>query len=172
MKVTLRPESCGKRPVEIAGSQTGEKPVEERLLELRPGERLDHRPVPERQDREHLAPRDLARRLAADGGEQFRSARSPPELVYAASTPGYFARIASATMFPIADSSSRVGARLMSAACVPIDAVAQDRRLGVRVIDDRLDVAPLRDTRGPSRSASQAPVQATSPRRTSSWSTE
>ena len=38
----------------------------------------------------------------------------------AASTPGYLTRIASATMLPIADSSSRVGARLMSIDWVPI----------------------------------------------------
>ena len=36
-------------------------------------------------------------------------ARRPPEFVYAASTPGYFARIASVTRLPIADSKSRVG---------------------------------------------------------------
>ena len=63
-KVTFRPETCGKRPVAIAGSQTGENPFRNACLELGAGEREDHRPVAERQHGEHLAPGDLAGRLA------------------------------------------------------------------------------------------------------------
>ena len=44
-----------------AGSQTGEKPFTNAVRQLAPGERQDHRAVAERQDGEHLAPRDLAR---------------------------------------------------------------------------------------------------------------
>ena len=40
----------------------------------------------------------------AVGGANNKSWRRPPELVYAASTPGYFNRMASVTMLPIADS--------------------------------------------------------------------
>ena len=89
-----------------AGSQNGVKPLTNACCQLRAGERLDHGPVAERQDREHLAPRDLAGCLARrDGGRDSEVlARGRRSCVYAASTPGYLSRIASATMLPIADS--------------------------------------------------------------------
>ena len=74
--------------------------------------------------------------------------RSPPEFVYAASTPGYLARIASATRLPISDSKSRVGARMMSLSCVPITWLRRTAVWAFAVVDDRLHVGPLGDAEG------------------------
>ena len=123
--------------------------VEQRFRQLGAGERLDHRAVAERQHGEHLAPRDLAGRLGPPAAARTRrSARRPPELVSAASTPGYFA-------------AHRVGdevahRRLAQARRVAQDVdrlradhlVAQRRRLGVGRVDDRLHVGPRRDAEG------------------------
>jgi hypothetical protein len=56
----------------------------------------------------------------ADGGATTMSARRPPELVSAASMPGYLSSIASARRLPIADSFKRVGSRRMSTDWLPI----------------------------------------------------
>ena len=71
--------------------------------------------------------------------------RRPPEFVIAASTPGYFARIASATRLPIADSLRRVGSRWMSTVCVPITWLRSSAVSAFALVDDRLDVGPRRD---------------------------
>ena len=63
------------------------------------------------------SPGCLTRRWRAETSDV---GRRPPELVMAASTPGYLARMASATRLPIADSLRRVGSRRMSPVWVPI----------------------------------------------------
>ena len=80
-----------------------------------------------------------------DGGGRAEVLTQTTEFVYAASTPGYFSRIASATMLPIADS--------LEPCRVPLDVdrlrtdhlVAQTARLCVGIVDDRLHVRPRRD---------------------------
>ena len=136
------PEICGKRPVPPvkAGLQDGRNPLVNAVSSWAPVSVSITVRLPNGRT-ENISPQVISHGCSpALGGVQLRSARRPPELVYAASTPGYFSRIASATMLPIADSNRRVGARLMSNCWVPMTLVAQDRGLGVGLVDDRLDV--------------------------------
>jgi hypothetical protein len=107
----------------------------------------------------------------ADGGAERISARSPPELVMAASTPGYLSNMASATRSPTADSCNRVGSLRMSAVWVPmtllrstaVSALASSTMActsarGVTPMSLAIRVAP--------------PAQVTSPSSTMSCSTE
>ena len=114
------PEICGNRPVAIAGLQAGEKPLRNACSSWAPVSVSMTVRLPNGST-ENISPQVISHGCSpAVGGAQLRSARRPPELVYAASTPGYLPRIASATMLPIADSNRRVGARLMSNCWVPM----------------------------------------------------
>ena len=76
------PSTTGRSPLQVLGLEAGDlreasrrdrrvalrrEAVEERQLQLGAGERLDHGPVPEGENGEHLAPGDLAGRLAGAG---------------------------------------------------------------------------------------------------------
>ncbi len=89
----------------------------------------------------------------------------------AASTPGYFSRIASVTMFPISDSWSRVGARVMSFNCVPITWL---RSTAVSAFASSTIAATSARAATPRFLATRVapPAQTTSPPLTISWSTE
>ena len=97
--------------------------------------------------------------------------RRPPELVIAASTPGYFARIASATRLPIADSLQARRVAQDVDALRPDHLVAQHRGVGVGLVDDRLHVGRGATPRFLATRVA-APAQATSPFLTISWATE
>ena len=120
--VTLRPETCGNRPVPPAkpGSQNGVKPFTNACRSWSPvSVRITVR-LPNGRTA-NISPHVISPTASpAAGGAMRRSCRRPPEFVNAASTPGYFARIASVTRLPMADSNSRLGARRMSTDCVPI----------------------------------------------------
>ncbi len=84
---------------------------------------------------------------------------------------GYLPRIASATMLPIADSSSRVGARLMSNCWVPMTLL---RRTAVWALASSTIAWTSARLATPRFLATRVavPAHATSPSRTISWATE
>ena len=92
-------------------------------------------------------------------------------MVYAPSTPGYFRRIASATMFPIADSFSRVGARRMSIDWLPITWFRSTAVLALALSTIALTSARWATPRFFATRVAP-PAQATSPPLIMSWSTE
>ena len=137
---------------EAAGGDVGiadrAEPVQQRRAELRPGDRLDHRPVAEGQHREHLAPGDLTRLLARGG-------RSQEEVLAQASGVGQ-RRVHARVLTPHRVRDHVAHRRLEQPARCPQDVdrlradhlVAEHRGLGVRLVDDRLNVRPRAPRRG------------------------
>ena len=143
------PRPAGSGRCAIAGVADGAEPVRRSAgRELRAGERLDHRAVAERQHGEHLAPRDLAGLLA--GGDRGADGRSCAQAAGVGDRGLDASRRTSraSRRRPGCPSPTRAGApgsRRMSTVCVPITPVAQRRRVGVGLVDDRLHVGPRRD---------------------------
>ena len=103
------------------GSQNGVNPFRNAVCELVAGERHDHRPVAERQHREHLAPGDLAGCLArARRGEDEVLARVRPSWCTRRRRPGTSPASRRPPCCPSPTRRAGSGPAVMSFSCVPI----------------------------------------------------
>src|SRR5664279_1873868 len=113
LKDRANPDTWGNRPVAIAVSHTGLNPLSRACSNCAPVSVSSTVRLPNGNTAD-TSPQVISPGCSpAAGGANTRSARRPPELVNAASTAGYLARIASATRSPICDSLNRVGSCLL-----------------------------------------------------------
>ena len=101
-KVSFSPETCGNRPFAIAGRRRAEA-VGQRSVSCAPVRVSITVRFPNGRTA-NISPGDLPGGSPRPTACHDEVGRRPPELVAAASTSGYFSRIASATMLPISDS--------------------------------------------------------------------